>query len=768
MRRAAVLAAAVLATRLGAGPASGGEAAQEAPAPQLAPIAPRLAMSAAMTLPQRQEAYQRGPALAFGAGVYLLAWQDGYNGLGGNSDILALRLGADGRPLDKKPLQVCADQAVQDSPAAAFCAGRFVVAWADFRNGKDYDVYAREVGADGKLGPELLLAGGKGGQARPALAAGGADAFLAVWQDHRGGKEFQVFGARVAAPEGQALKPQEGQVLLENGEAPAAAWNGKGYLVTVGRTGRLVGEDGAPAGGPLTLWSGRKSEPPAAAFAFGRAFAFFNTSPFPDPWGWGANGAIIGVGVTSAGASPEFGAAKHGWYDLAKDQANRTVKNAVAAARWRNHNDWPMGMPGGFKGSHDDAWPSGPVAAAFNGRSLLVAWCHANFVDRLRLSNRDLYLKRVLDGWAYVDEPGLKIVAGPTEETAPALAAGAPGEALLAYERQLPEGGIAVEYRLLREEEDRQPPRLCYAARESATKLVLVFDEPLDAGSASRAENYALEGAAVRSAAFVRDNSALQREVALETEAPLTPGKTYALAVKGVKDLAGNAAAGEPVEHLCQPGLSQRSDFIERWLVLGRFPADWESAYVDPAAARPSPGQAVPALAEEKLKADQRKALGEEEWAKGNWEARCAELFGGEKKWQAAEGVQRCLLRLSQFYGKTPMAAACAHTYVYSDREREVLVRVDSNDGNETWLNGERVCSDRVKAGRGIHEYTNEAPAKLKKGWNRLLIRVHNHIGLWLLVAQITDRDRQPIRSLTWQLEDPAAEGKAAAPAERY
>ena len=35
-----------------------------------------------------------------------IVWQDGYNRLGGNSDILGLRLDKDGRPLDKEPIRI--------------------------------------------------------------------------------------------------------------------------------------------------------------------------------------------------------------------------------------------------------------------------------------------------------------------------------------------------------------------------------------------------------------------------------------------------------------------------------------------------------------------------------------------------------------------------------------------------------------------------------------------------------------------------------------
>jgi hypothetical protein len=138
--------------------------------------------------------------------------------------------------------------------------------------------------------------------------------------------------------------------------------------------------------------------------------------------------------------------------------ANRQVPWVIEAARWKGHRGWPAGIPGGFKGTEDGTWPSGRTAAAFNGRSVLVAWTTANFMDILRLRNRDISLKRVLDGWHAVDEPPLKIVAGATEEANPVLASDGAGGAILAWERQDPAGGVLVAHAFLHEDADAQQP----------------------------------------------------------------------------------------------------------------------------------------------------------------------------------------------------------------------------------------------------------------------------------------------------------------------
>jgi hypothetical protein len=414
-------------------------------------LAPGLTMTVARPLPRRQVIYQRGPAVAYGNGVYLLVWQEGYNGMGGNSDILGMRFNADGKPLDRKALQICTQKAVQDTPVVAFCAGNFLVAWSDLRNGKDYDVYAVLVASNGRVEKEdgSLLCGGKGGQARPAIASNGKDAFLAVWQDFRSGKYFSIAAARVLARDG-AVVDKGGFIAMERGERPSVTWIGGRYMIAQRWYAALVGNDGKVAMEPKRIWKGKQVLYPAVTAAWGRGFAFLNTNPRHDPWGWGGNGAVIGASIFADGSSPELDTIKR-LRSMSALKADGKVKNCLDAARWRGYKGWPMGRPGGFKNTEEGTWPSGPLAAAFNGRSVVVAWTRAKVIDKSRLGQRDIYLRRVLKDWAYADSAKIKIVAGPTDESNPALAAGRPGDTFLAYERVLPDGGIVIEYRLIRE-----------------------------------------------------------------------------------------------------------------------------------------------------------------------------------------------------------------------------------------------------------------------------------------------------------------------------
>jgi len=413
-------------------------------------IAPRLSMTEAATLPRRPVLYQRHPAVAYGDGVYLIVWQEGYNGLGGTGDIFGLRLDGGGRALDKQPIRICAAKGIQDSPAVTFCGHSFLVAWSDLRNGHDYDVYTALVDKEGRASKPFLFAGGKGGQANPAIAFDGWSMCLVVWQDFRSGKYFEVMGKPVwSFGSARLWKPTP---VLARGEIPAVSWTGKHFLVCQRWYAALVDRamKVTPAAAGKRLWNGKTVLLPAAAGAWGKGFVFFNVCPKHDPWGWGGNGAIIGCTVLDNGTSPEWG-----WITsrraLSAMKADGKIKNCVDAARWKGYKGWPMGRPGGFKNTEEGTWPSGRVAAAYNGRSLIVVWNRAHVVDKQRLANRDLYLRRVLDGWTYADAKKIKIVAGPTEEAHPVLTPGPPGTVLLAYEKLEAMGGIGIEYRLIRE-----------------------------------------------------------------------------------------------------------------------------------------------------------------------------------------------------------------------------------------------------------------------------------------------------------------------------
>jgi hypothetical protein len=129
----------------------------------------------------------------------------------------------------------------------------FLVAWHDLRNGKDWDVYAARVSAEGKaLDPEgFLVAGGAHSQCAPSLIFAGGN-YLVAWQGFLEGilttrakgvsakfGSYEIRGARISA--GGKVLDAGGKVL-----APAPAFqaclapdgNGNAWLAYVGLPNR--------------------------------------------------------------------------------------------------------------------------------------------------------------------------------------------------------------------------------------------------------------------------------------------------------------------------------------------------------------------------------------------------------------------------------------------------------------------------------------------------------------------------------------------------
>lgn len=171
-----------------------------------------------------------------GRGNFLLVWQQGRNYFEQqDADIYALRLDAAGRPLGA-PIPVCVEKGSQERPRIAFADGVFVVVWHDLRNGRDWDVHAARIGADGTVRDPggFVVAGGSANQASPEIATvrGGV---LAVWQ-HYAGRHYEVHGTVIGA----TGKPAAPRRLSFGGEA---LHGGDLSLASLGATAMLAWKD---------------------------------------------------------------------------------------------------------------------------------------------------------------------------------------------------------------------------------------------------------------------------------------------------------------------------------------------------------------------------------------------------------------------------------------------------------------------------------------------------------------------------------------------
>ncbi|HPO07946.1 MAG TPA: zf-HC2 domain-containing protein [bacterium] len=79
-----------------------------------------------------------------------------------------------------------------------------------------------------------------------------------------------------------------------------------------------------------------------------------------------------------------------------------------------------------------------------------------------------------------------------------------------------------------------------------------------------------------------------------------------------------------------------------------------------------------------------------------------------------------------------------AVTFVRSPEKLPVNLLIGSDDSVRCWVNDELVWSNPCI--RGLQPDQDTVPATLRKGWNKILLKVANNLGVWGFYFQIVDR----------------------------
>jgi len=95
--------------------------------------------------------------------------------------------------------------------------------------------------------------------------------------------------------------------------------------------------------------------------------------------------------------------------------------------------------------------------------------------------------------------------------------------------------------------------------------------------------------------------------------------------------------------------------------------------------------------------------------------------------WVPVEARQDGFVNLSVL-GPAPSAAALAHVYLHSEGDRDLLLLAGSDDRAQVTLNGRRVHGSTDKTGPWRPDQ-ERVKVRLRKGWNKLLVRVWNNAG---------------------------------------
>ncbi|HUT35141.1 MAG TPA: hypothetical protein VNE39_16740 [Planctomycetota bacterium] len=372
------------------------------------------------------------PAVAFGKDVYLVAWQEGWHGDGGNSRVYAARVALDGRALDPKGIEIApCKTGVQENPRVAFFGGAFLVVWQDLRNGKDCDVLGARVSPEGKVldAQPIAIAAAPRTQAMPDVAADDKG-FLAVWHAFQGDETTaKVLAARIG-PDGAAGQP----VVVIAGASPRIAWNGKEHLLLYS----TIGSNGVMAAGQSKSWLRMDTAAkPLSKPGFMWEATRYSICAMPEEKGWlmVCHGGPPNWWGRSVAAQKLYRITPEGKRDSPSEDRSKGVP-----ANWL---DTSMGKKGhGTRGSANiaEVWPYGGSALAPDGQYCVAVWqrYHTGGASGMDLINGDILAARV-DGWEPMDKDGVAVAASPADECSPALAGNGAGKLLCAYEKE--EGG---------------------------------------------------------------------------------------------------------------------------------------------------------------------------------------------------------------------------------------------------------------------------------------------------------------------------------------
>jgi hypothetical protein len=98
------------------------------------------------------------------------------------------------------------------------------------------------------------------------------------------------------------------------------------------------------------------------------------------------------------------------------------------------------------------------------------------------------------------------------------------------------------------------------------------------------------------------------------------------------------------------------------------------------------------------------------------------------------------VLDFEAHFGQMDRATAYAYTTVTCDRDQRVCMRLSGDDMFELFVNGNKVLQRLMEQ---PFEYDKDmVPIDLVKGENRILVKVHDRYGPWLLRVRITESNR--------------------------
>ena len=173
---------------------------------------------------------EEDPVAAWGKNSYLTVWQSTRNE---SSQIFGARLSSSGQLLQRESFPISLSPRDQLFPAISFGADCYLIVWQDLRGGKNWEIYGARIGPDGKRldSADLPIGTGPGNRKHPAVSWNGRD-FLAVWMEERPGTGWDIAGKRISSS-GAIVAQDEIAVSVSPGDqtSPAIGLLQKNFLV---------------------------------------------------------------------------------------------------------------------------------------------------------------------------------------------------------------------------------------------------------------------------------------------------------------------------------------------------------------------------------------------------------------------------------------------------------------------------------------------------------------------------------------------------------
>jgi len=119
----------------------------------------------------------------------------------------------------------------------------------------------------------------------------------------------------------------------------------------------------------------------------------------------------------------------------------------------------------------------------------------------------------------------------------------------------------------------------------------------------------------------------------------------------------------------------------------------------------------------------------------------------GDVKWKPlTKGVGSWDINLEAAFGSRNHCAAYVRTRIFSLAEQDVRLELGSDDSIKVWLNDKLIHENY--ANRGLSPRQDLVNAKLRKGFNELLLKVVDHEGGWAFCCRVRNPDGSALEGL--------------------